>query len=86
MSTIRKKATKKSDKPVGKPNSSTKKGKTIEKVSTTKLTTYVPVSHHIYYDGYSYRVRVVVDGVKHSQSFPSKRKAFTYRRSIMSGQ
>jgi len=83
-----KKPTKKSDNvTTGKPAPSTKKNSIKKKVEVKKttVTTYVPISHHIYYDGNSYRVRAVVSGTKYSQSFSSKKKAFAYRKSILIG-
>jgi hypothetical protein len=50
---------------------------------STSVTTYVPVSHHIYYDGFSYRVRVSVNGTRYSQNFSSKKKAFAFRKSLL---
>jgi hypothetical protein len=61
-----------------------KKGGKKAMVERTPVTTYVPVSHHIYYDGRSYRVRASVNGTRYSQSFPSKKKAFAFRKSILS--
>jgi hypothetical protein len=52
-------------------------------VRTTK-TIYKPVSHHIYHDGSLYRVRVIRKGVKFSQYFTSKKKAFEFRKSVLS--
>ncbi len=61
--------------------SSTKKSSVS--VKTTK-TIYNPVSHHIYHDGNSYRVRVIRKGIKFSQYFTSKKKAFEFRKSVLS--
>jgi hypothetical protein len=61
--------------------SSTKKSSVS--VRTTK-TIYNPVSHHIYHDGNSYRVRVIRKGIKFSQYFTSKKKAFEFRKSVLS--
>ena len=41
--------------------------------------TYYPVDHHIYYDGFSFRVRVRVDGKTISLNTPDKRKAVKFR-------
>ncbi len=49
----------------------------------TTATTYVPVSSNIYYDGFSYRVRVSVEGMKHSKNFSSKKKAVQYRNQLL---
>lgn len=65
-----------------KKGSSTKKA-TAKMTSRETVSTYEPVSHHIYFDGYSYRVRASVNGVKHSANFSSKKKAFEYRKSIL---
>jgi hypothetical protein len=41
--------------------------------------TYYPISHHIYYDGSNFRVRVRIDGKTESWNTPSKKKALKYR-------
>jgi hypothetical protein len=80
-----KKPTKKSDsKSTTKQAPAPKKGGKKAMVERTPVTTYVPVSHHIYYDGRSYRVRASVNGTRYSQSFSSKKKAFAFRKSILS--
>jgi len=78
-------------KPASKPATKTttkgtpkKSGKKASLSVKTTATIYEPVSHHIYYDGNSYRVRAVRDGVKFSQCFSSKKKAFEFRRSVLS--
>ena len=43
---------------------------------------YEPVSHHIYFDGYSYRVRASIGGIRYSQNFSSKKKAFEFRKKL----
>lgn len=87
MNTIKKtKKTVLTVKPEGKPSS---KAPTMSakkpslNVRTTK-TIYNPVSHHIYHDGNSYRVRAIRKGVKFSQCFSSKKKAFEFRKNILS--
>jgi hypothetical protein len=47
------------------------------------VTTYVPVSSNIYFDGFSYRVRVSVEGTKYSKNFSSKKKAVQYRNQLL---
>jgi hypothetical protein len=42
----------------------------------------MPISHHIYFDGYSYRVRASIGGVKYSQNFSSKKRAYEFRKSL----
>jgi hypothetical protein len=55
----------------------------MRKTTTRRtLTTYVPVSDNIYHDGFSYRVRVSVNGTKHSKNFSSKRKAVQFRNEL----
>ena len=49
----------------------------------TPVTTYVPVSNNIYFDGTSYRVRVINQGVRTSRNFSSKRAAVTFRNKLM---
>lgn len=59
------------------------KGRKNVKINRKAVTIYVPVSHHIYHDGNSYRVRVAIDGVKHSKSFESKAKAYKFRKKLL---
>lgn len=50
---------------------------------TTQLTVYEPVGPNIYFDGNSYRVRVIVNGTRYSKNLTSKRKAIQYRNSVL---
>jgi hypothetical protein len=52
---------------------------------TTSNTSYQAVSKNIYFDGTSYRVRVSVNGTKHSKNFSSKRNAIQYRNQLLNG-
>jgi hypothetical protein len=49
----------------------------------TQKTTYEVIANNIYFDGHSYRVRVSVDGNRISQNFSSKRKAITFRNTVL---
>jgi hypothetical protein len=40
---------------------------------------YIPIAHHVYYDGYSFRVRVQIDGKSNSWNTQDKKKALEYR-------
>lgn len=62
-----------------------KKGgkKALAEMSTSENSVYVPVSHHIYFDGSSYRVRRAIKGRRITQSFSSKKKAFAYRKELL---
>ena len=44
---------------------------------------YYPVEHHIYYDGFSFRVRVRVEGKTHSWNTPDKNKAIKFRDRLL---
>jgi hypothetical protein len=48
------------------------------------VATYVPITDNIYHDGYSYRVRVSVNGTKYSRNFTNKRKAVQFRNELLS--
>ena len=48
--------------------------------------TYYPVDHHIYYDGFSFRVRVRVDGKTISLNTPDKIKAVKFRNRLLKKQ
>jgi hypothetical protein len=50
--------------------------------SRETVTTYVPVSDNIYHDGYSYRVRVSVNGKKVSKNFRTKKDALAFRKEL----
>jgi hypothetical protein len=52
--------------------------KTVTAIQTPK-TTYRAITHNVYFDGYSYRARVMVNGVMNSRNFSSQRKAITWR-------
>jgi hypothetical protein len=47
---------------------------------------YIPIDHHVYYDGHSFRVRVTSEGNTISQSTPDKKKALKYRDRLLSKQ
>ena len=48
--------------------------------TVNRASVYEPISDNIYFDGYSYRVRVSVDGVKHSRNFSNKKAAIAFKR------
>jgi hypothetical protein len=50
---------------------------------TTPVTTYEPVGPNIYFDGTSYRVRVIKNGTRYTKNLTSKRKAVIYRNQIL---
>lgn len=50
---------------------------------TRRITKYTAVSNNIYFDGSSYRVRVTVDGEKHSKNFSSRKQAVAYRNQLL---
>ena len=61
----------------------TKKTTTLKKTRRTPVTTYVPVASNVYFDGTSYRVRVIKNGVRNSKNFSSKRAAMQYRKQLL---
>lgn len=54
-----------------------------KKSTKAPLTVYEPVGPNIYFDGNSYRVRVIVNGTRYSKNLTSKRKAVQYRNSLL---
>jgi len=50
-----------------------------KKRKSTPLTTYRSVGPNIYFDGTSYRVRMVVNGESYSKNLSSKKEALKYR-------
>jgi hypothetical protein len=57
--------------------------KTTSKTRNKQKTVYVSVSNNVYYDGASYRVRVSIDGNKHSKNFSNKKTAIQYRNQLL---
>ena len=57
--------------------------KITNKTRRTPKTTYVPVSNNVYHDGSSYRVRVSINGTKHSKNFSNKKTAITFRNRLL---
>lgn len=49
----------------------------------TPKTTYTSVGPNIYFDGTSYRVRVIKDGTRYSKNLGSKRAAVQFRNQIL---
>ncbi len=47
---------------------------------------YTRTGNNIYFDGYSYRVRVSVNGVRHSKNFHTKKAAMEYRKQMLQEQ
>lgn len=58
-----------------------KKQKTTNR--KTPLTVYQSVGPNIYFDGTSYRVRMIVNGERYSKNLGSKRAAVMYRNSLL---
>lgn len=57
-----------------------KKEKTTQ---STPLTAYTSVGPNIYFDGTSYRVRMILNGERYSKNLSSKRAAVMYRNSLL---
>ena len=55
-----------------------------QSTNSQTVTTYVPVTDNIYHDGYSYRVRVRVQGETVSKNFRNKKKAIAFRNELRS--
>ena len=58
----------------------------MKKTRTTKstpLTIYKSVGPNIYFDGTSYRVRMILNGERYSKNLSSKRAAVMYRNSLL---
>jgi hypothetical protein len=53
------------------------------KMTTSRTTVYESVGPNIYFDGTSYRVRVIKNGTRYSKNLTSKRKAVQYRNQIL---
>jgi hypothetical protein len=59
----------------------------MKRVGTQKnASNYTRTGNNIYFDGYSYRVRVSVDGVRYSRNFTTKKAAMQYRKQLLSEQ
>lgn len=61
-----------------------KSSKTSSKnVKKNTVTTYIPVSKHIYNNGHSYRVRVSINGQTVSVNTTSKKRAYRVRKELL---
>jgi hypothetical protein len=60
-----------------------KKAKGKFKINRKAITIYVPIDHHIYHNGNSFRVRACIDGVKHNGSFSSLKEAIKFRKKLV---
>ena len=58
------------------------KKKTTSQKSNEPKTTYRSVGRNIYFDGFSYRVRMSIDGVRYSKNFSSKKSAVQFRNEL----
>lgn len=47
---------------------------------------YTRTGNNVYHDGYSYRVRVSVNGSIVSKNFPTKKAALAYRKELLQKQ
>lgn len=47
---------------------------------------YIPIAHHVYYDGSSFRVRVRTNGNTTSWNTPDKKKALEYRDYLLTAK
>lgn len=47
---------------------------------------YTRTGNNIYFDGYSYRVRMSVNGTRYSKNFPTKTAAMKYRKELLTIQ
>lgn len=53
---------------------------------STQNSNYTRTGNNVYYDGYSYRVRVSVNGVRVSKNFSSKKAALSFRKQLLQEQ
>jgi hypothetical protein len=63
-------------------NKKTNKAKSLK----TENNNYTRTGNNIYFDGYSYRVRVSVNGKRISKNFPTKAAAMRYRKELLAVQ
>lgn len=47
---------------------------------------YTKTGNNIYFDGYSYRVRMSINGTSYSKNFPTKAAAMKYRKELLNIQ
>ena len=59
------------------------KKKSRKNVKKNAVTTYIPVSKHIYNNGHSYRVRVSINGETVSVNTGSKKEAYRVRKQLL---
>ena len=44
------------------------------------MTNYLSITDHIYFNGYSFRVRFIKDGVKNSKYFKNRKDAIKFKK------
>lgn len=66
-------------------NRTSKPTQVITSVQTAKKVTYKRITKNIYHDGFSYRARVMVNGVMLRRGFTSQRKATIWRNEVKRG-
>lgn len=52
-------------------------------IRRTPKTIYIPVDHHVYDNGTSFRVRIKKNGKTHSKNFINKKYALTFRDTLI---
>jgi hypothetical protein len=67
-------------------NTTSKVKRTSKSPRRSLSLSYIPIDHHVYYDGHSFRVRVTSEGNTVSQSTQDKKKALKYRDRLLSKQ
>ena len=53
-------------------------------IKRNTVTVYAPITKNVYYDGYSYRVRVTRDYNRTSVNFPKIKDALKFRNKLLS--
>lgn len=43
------------------------------------MTNYLAITDHVYFNGYSFRVRFIKDGIKNSKHFKTRRDAIKFK-------
>jgi len=66
-------------------NRNSRTTKTTSSVQTAKKVTYKRITKNIYHDGFSYRARVMVNGIMLRRGFSSQRKATIWRNEVKNG-
>lgn len=56
----------------------------VKPITQKRKSTYVRITDHVYFDGHTFRVRFIKNGIKHSKYFKTRKEALKYKKNTLS--